>query len=63
MSEQTDEAGRDDGREGPLTDPVGEHLGVGADPEPDRDPAEPSDLARPRPEDDPGDEDGGPATR
>jgi hypothetical protein len=45
VSEQT-------GSEDPLSDPVGEHLGVGADPEPGRDPEEPSDLARPRPEDD-----------
>lgn len=44
MSEQT-------GDEDPLADPVEEHLGVGADPEPDRDPEDPSDLARPRPED------------
>ncbi|GAB4068571.1 hypothetical protein GCM10028777_28050 [Angustibacter speluncae] len=64
MSEHTDGPRRHDGhedeldfpqedpQEDPLADPVEEHLGVGADPEPGRDPDEPSDLARPRPDDD-----------
>lgn len=52
MSEQTREPEPADQRDEALADPVEQHLGVGADPEPGRDPDEPSDLARPRPEDD-----------
>lgn len=54
MSEQhADHPSTDPAREAadPTKDPVEALTGVGADPTPDRDPSEPSDLANPRPDD------------